>query len=190
MAQLLDALDARLVAVLEQARGASGLGPTAAARYVPAGRFRAAAQGQSPRDPNYPLARFDRAYWVDYAGLADEPDPRNPQDALLLQAVRFVLTVGYVYGADNARHVLTASGTDDAATDVQAVRRRALGEADALLAALNTPDIFADNATDPVLLDCWREGASGVEDLGGGRLLCVTEYRARIVSSSTSRYWP
>lgn len=193
MAELLAPVTTRFVDVLERERGRSGLGPTAALRYVPAGRFRRSAGGQSLRDAGYPpnVRHWDRAYFLEYVGLADEPRPENPQNATALRIVHVNLLVGYVYGAGSVAAVARAIGTtEDPATAVANVRQRALSEADAVYSALGSPDIFQDITTDPVLIDCVRDGESTVEDLGGGRLLSVTNYAVTLEKSTTARYWP
>lgn len=192
MARLFDAIESRFAAVLEQARGQSGLGTLAAARYIPTGRFRRAGNKAALDDAAYPVQEFDAAYDLTWLGLQDTgPDPANPLDGQTLRLARVTLRVGYVYGKGSTAFVDTAAGDTASAVVLQnTARQRALSDAERIYRAVAITDIFDSTTTDPQWQLMRREGATTVADLGGGRLLSSTTYVLLLTLDASSAYDP
>lgn len=190
MAQLTDPLEARVVAILEGARGVDGsLGTDAQNRAMAAGQWRRSANSAPLDDANYPRTMFDRAYEIAWASIADDPDPSNDNDGTAVKWLEFDLHVGFVYGAADDAMVATA-GSESGTTAVLAAKARALSECERIKRSLTFYGLVADNTTAPRILDCKRLGASEVRDLGGGRLLGVTRYRFVVEYDNTAGYAP
>lgn len=187
MAELLDAIEARLLAVVCLGRGTDGsLGSDAEARAIDAGRFRVASTGISLRDPSYTPSAFDRAVSLDWESISDEPDPANDYDALALRVVRFVLLTGVVYGPSLAAYAHT-SGNELPATVVEQARRRALQDAERIRLALGF-GALVKGGTNPTIVGIEREGPTTIEDIGQGMLVSSTPYRCIIEIDTTSPY--
>lgn len=189
MAQYLDALEARIVAILESARGSSGLGADAAARYFPSGRLRRSADNYPLRDARYPGESFDRSYEIEWLASGDDPDPENPRDGQLTERVRLNVNVGFVYGDALAPFVATTGG-EVASTAVQHVAKRALSEMRRVARALTLSDIFQAVGDDPEIEDIRAAGDTVVADLGEGRLLGTVPLVAFVCCASASHYDP
>ena len=191
MAELLQPVEARLTAIVCEARGADGsLGTTAqgaAITNTPAPVFRPAADGGDLRDPAYPSEQFDRAVFYEWLGSAPHPGTNNPRQPRLLERYDLRILVGYVYGADAASFVATTGG-ETASTQVRVVRRRALSDARRLKVALEEPALTG-GGTDPVLTAVRIERAT-VEDLRGGRLLLVLQTSVLVESTRPGSYLP
>ncbi len=191
MAWLLDPVETRLVAILEGARGLSGLGTTATERHIPVGRLRRSADAQSLRDPAYPIEQFDRAYELLWDEGGDGEHPENSVDPLTLRWLSLDLLVGHVYAVARDEFVAPGAGTTEVATaSVRAVRLVAQSLAERIKRAVELPAIFVDATTDPRLVDCTRVGSTRIEDLGRGRLVSVTRYRVLVERLSSSNYDP
>jgi hypothetical protein len=188
---LLDPVEGRLVAVLESNRGGSGMSADAAARAIPAGWFRRVQRGAPLRDPGLAVEAFDRAYQFEWLSIGDDPDPANGLDSTSLRRVTFTLAVGYVYGTDFASfvHRVPSESTSQADSAPRA-RMRALSDAERIYRALSFNEIVTGDGLDPAIVGIWRDGPSAVEDLGGGRLACLTPYRALILVSAAGSYAP
>lgn len=193
MAQVLTALETRLGDILFRARGAdNSLGLDAAQRSIPADRFRPVSSDAPLRDPSYPREQFDRAARFEWLSVGDEGNPNNPLNGPQFRRARLALVVGYAQGADVAiQPYIKLSGSETAAGAAMAARLRALSDAERIYRALAFPALLTGAPViDPVPLSCFREGASEVEDLGDGRLLCTTVYAVRFESQSGTTYDP
>lgn len=175
MAAYFDAIETRIAAILYGGRGADGsLGSDATARSIPAGRFRWSQDGVSQRDPAIPAAERDRAYSIDWESISDSDDS-NELDGEAIRWARFTLLVSYAEGTSLAEYAHTA-GAEVAATVVSNARKRALSDAERIRRALCFPALYGSD-TSPVIVGIDREGASTVERLTEGVLLCATTYR-------------
>lgn len=193
MADLLDAVDDTIVAIMEQARGASGLGAFAAACALPLRAYRRSPDRMAMDDPYPPGEEFDRAYEVRYDSIADMPGaaPSNPYDPQSLRELVVTLRVGLYYGADIPRFVSTwPSSTETQAYAVLNARKRALEDADRVWRAFNCPDISRRTDTDPQLADWRRDGPVTLQDIGGGRLLYEMVLKVWIAKSNSTSYVP
>lgn len=189
---LLDPIEDRGTAILctsdqlVAALGLTGHGPAIA---PPAGRFRPSLHGAPLDDPGYDVAAFDRAIYWEWQSSADEPAPTNSFEPASVRAALVDLQVGYLYGDALEAFVSVAPGTsEDAATAVRHVRRRALGEAEDVREAMLWLEFWAN--LDPAVGEVHRESESTLRDLGGGKLLCVTRYRIVYQRDTSHRYDP
>jgi hypothetical protein len=188
---LLEPVESRLVAVLESNRGGSGMSADAAARAIPVGWFRRVQKGAPLRDSAVPPEHFDRGYQIEWLSIGDDPDPANGLDSTSLRRAVFTLEVGYVYGPEWDGLIHAAPGeTASASLSVTIARMRALSDAERIYRALSFSEIVTGSDIDPAIVAIWRDGPSAVEDLGGGRLACVTPYRALLLVSATASYAP
>ena len=183
----------RILAIVVDGRGADGaLGPEATARSIPVGRFRRALDGAPLRDPSYPSSHFDRAVRLDWLGDADDAAGgiNNPLDSPQHAEARVSLTHAVLYGTALSAS-LSLAGAEVAASSVLQAQERALNDALRIRRALAHPDLLRGGATlDPVPLACVREGGTSLDDLGEGRMLCVTVYTLRYQSDVTANYDP
>ena len=176
MTAYLDEIETRLGAVLFSGRGADGaLGSDALARSIPEGRFRWSQDGVSQRDPAIPAAERDRALSIDWESISDSDDS-NELDGEAIRWARFTLLVAYAEGPALEDYVHVASVTETQATAVANARKRALSDAERIRRAICFPALFG-GGTSPTIIGCDREGASVVERLTEGVLLCATTYR-------------
>lgn len=177
MSGYLDEIEARMAAVLCDGRGADGtLGTDAQGRAIPAGRFRWTRDGVSQRDPAIPDAERDHALSFDWTSAADSPDDSNEIDGDAIRHVRLELLVAYVEGPALAQLAFPSPGTGETkAAAVANARKRALSDAERIRRALCFPSLFG-GGTAPEIIGCSREGASTIERLTSGVLLCATTY--------------
>lgn len=193
MTQLLDPVEARIVAILESARGSSGLGADAAARYFPSGRWRRSTYAAPLTDPGYPSGDFDRSYDIEWTGLGEEPDPQNALDPTQFREFSFSLNVGFAYGKEVPQFIST-TGSEVAATAATLPRKRALSEMDRALKALTFPAIFEDTAlmTGVALFELVRAKGTKVtlQDLGGGRMIATAQMEVTLEVATGTNYDP
>lgn len=194
MSQLLDLVDARIVAVLESARGSTGLGADAAARYYPSGRLRMSAYAAPLIDPAYPPGLFDRSYEISWTGIGEDPDPQNPLDGSELIACSCDVIIGIAYGKENPQFIST-TGTEVATAAATKWRKRALSEIHRAMRALTFPAIFEDtnlSSSGIALIECVRTKGtkSTVQDLGGGRALVTTSLEILLEVPTATSYDP
>jgi len=178
VSQYLDEIERRIADVLCEGRGSDGsLGADAQTRSIPAGRFRWSATGVSQRDPLIPAAERDRTISLDWESVSDSEADANELDGEAIRTVRLTLLVGYVDGPGQAEYVHPIDGTAETRALAAAnARRRALSDAERIRRALCWPDLYGSD-TAPSIVLCAREGASAIEPLTNGVLLCATTYR-------------
>ncbi len=90
MAQLLDPVDDRILAILTAGHGTSGCGADAATRALPAGIFHAPTTAVR-LDRLEASTDFDRAVAISWTSSGDTPDPVNQQDNVQLRQCVFRL---------------------------------------------------------------------------------------------------
>lgn len=192
MAQWTDPVEARLAAALESARGSSGLGADAAARYLPSGRLRRSPYAALLTDPAYPDGDFDRAYEFEWLSLGQDADPQNPLDGTELIQCEINLQVGFAYGKEVPQRIAT-TGSEVAATAVTFVRRRAINEMHRVLRALTFPAITCgDLGASVSLIECMRKPGADttLQDLGSGRLIAIAPLVLLIEVPTATSYDP
>lgn len=192
MPQILDALETRIVSIMEQNRGGTGMSSDAAARALPDARWRRSVDNAALRDPRYEPTAFDRAYELDWSAIGDFPDVENPLDGTTLRELWLNLNVGHAYGVAASNQVDIASGTfEDAATSVINAKKRALSDAERIKRALTFSEIFSGALGSSITwVGCVRRGRTTTEDLGGGKLLSVTPYQIIISQAPSVTYDP
>lgn len=195
MAWLLDPAEARVVDILEGARGSTAaLGSPERQAHIPAGRLRRSAGNASLRAEGYPLERFDKAYHLAWTESDNADGPQNSYDPTLLETHTLVVEIGHVYAADAAARsafVDAAAGTTESgAASVATPTKVAQSLAGRVRRALETTGLFSDAATDPRLVMCERIAPTTIDDLGGGRLVSSTRYRVVIERLAASAYDP
>lgn len=190
MSWLLSTIDARVVEILESARGADGaLGTGAQARSLAAGQFRRSAEAVPLTDAAYPRERADRAYDLAYQSWRDDPLPANPLDGAQVVRIAVDLRIGWVYGsATPAMAVAVSSETTTA--DVLAVRRRALSEAWRVVRALTFPDLVKDSGSPVAILTCQAAGPTTLDDPGRGYLLSVSPLEFWLEATTSAAFAP
>ena len=75
------------------------------------------------------------------------------------------------------------------ATAIYVPRVRALSDAERIFRALTFIEIVTGDA-DPDIVGIWRTGPSVLDDLGGGRIVCTTPYRALLSVTTGAAYLP
>lgn len=186
-------LETRLYAILCDGRGAdSSLGADALAKSIPVGRFRRAKDLAPLRDGTYPPEFFDRAVLIEWIGDADDNGGaiNNPLDNAQICLARLAVTSAVLYGTAVDSFLSLTSGETSTTVALQP-RTRALNDARRILRALACPDLLrGGTAIDPAPLACVREGGTSVEDLGDGRLVCVSTMSLRYAVDNASNYDP
>ena len=189
MATFLATLENRIVAILESARGQSGLGSTAALRYIPTGRFRRAPNNSPIDDARLPIEAFDRAYEIDWLGITQNDEPHNMYDGKALHDVSFRLRVGFVYG-EEIPQFSTTTGSESATVNVLNAKRRALEEVRRIERALCLPDIYCSTSDSPSISLLFRLGEANLIDLGAGKLVVNITFRATLESDTDDSFDP
>lgn len=191
MAQMLDAVEDRLHAVLCSGRGSDGaLGTDAQARAVPAGHFRRPQTDASVRDPQYPPEELDRAVSIEWLSIEDTNEVHNEYDSAAIRTVRCNVLVGYV-AAPALSGLAHELGGETEAGAVAHWRRRALGDAERIKRALCFLGLAGGTLSDGVeWVGCTRDGATTLEDLGEGRALSSSPYVLTIAYTLTTAYTP
>lgn len=196
-AQILDAIETRMLAIATTGYGTTaGFSATAQAVAIPSGRFRVLSGYGELRDPELPMAEFDRGVQLEWLGIedADAPGsgaPNDPLDGTGLRWVYWRLLVGHVYGAQNTKFVHVASGTTEtAAFAVKHYRGRALNDAEMLTTALNWPDFVADQTLVPKLVDNYRTGRADIASVQAGKMITAIPFRCKIARNQLTRYEP
>lgn len=171
--------------------GPVAFGADATARSIPAHRLRRSLHNASLRDPAYQFGAFDRAYELEWLSTSDEPDaPTNPFDGVSLRTLRLSLNIGYAYGTGAANEVST-TGYEVTTTSVLHARKRALSDAEDVYDALGFGPIVSGMLGNGLSwCGCARDGATTIDDLGGGRLVSVTTYRILIEKTNATDYSP
>lgn len=197
MAFLLAPVDARFVAILEEARGSgTGFTPVANALALPAGALRRSADRMPLESPSYPGERFDLAYSLAYTQIGGTEAAQrrpNPYDSQSVRDVYVTLSIGFVYGVALSNFVSPWPLSQEVVTDsVRDFTLRATSITDEVVLALEFPELFSDTTTDPVLIECTRLDLSTCDDTGAldGRLISRTPLRVRIARAQGTHYYP
>lgn len=189
MADILDAVEARIVAILESNRGAAIAGVDSSIP-LPTGLFRRPVGGMSVRDERYPPKQLDRVYQLEWLTRRHAPAPQNPKDPWQRRMFRFRLDIAYAFGSVSSQYTHT-TGAEVAATVAQVARKRALSESERVSRALTCPAIFQDApGADVTLVDCFEDGESSIELLPPTRLICGTPYLVWVSYRSTANLAP
>lgn len=194
MALILQAAEDQILALVCDGLGtAAPYSTQAQRRAIPANRFRRTLASGPLRDVSYPAAQFDRAVFLDWITSADSPTD-NPLTTVQLRAARVNVTVGYFQGQspDNTAFLQLITGTpgEDPVDALNNPRKRALSDGERIKRCLEFPELFENPASDPILVNCQREGPSRVEDLGGNRMLGVTTFVVLFEANSDQDYDP
>lgn len=189
MAGYLDAIEARLRAVLESARGADGsLGATAQQYAIAAGTYRPTPDRAPLRAVTEPTL-YDLAYELEWADDDDSARyARNPLDNNYPTDARLRVHLGCLAGAGRDGQAFL-NGTEVAATVVLAARRRALGHARRIANALTCFDLVL-GGTAPEISDARNDGPTTTEDLGDGRVLATVPLRLLLWVDATQSLVP
>ncbi len=190
--QWTDLVEARLVEALEGARGSSGLGADALARFFPSGRLRRSTYAAPLTDPSFPKIDFDRGYELLMDGPGQDHDPQNPLDGTELVALTCELQVGFAWGKETPQFIST-TGTEVAATAVTFVRRRAVNEMHRILRALTFPAITCGDLGSSVsIIECVRRPNAPVttNDSIPGRLIKIATLDLLIEIPTATNYDP
>jgi len=190
MTTAFETLRQRIFDIIVSGRGAdSSLGPDALQKSIPTGRFRASTDRSPLQDPSYPATTFDRAVHLEWVSDEDDAD-NNPLTSPQFMLARITISHGIYYGTGVSAFLSAATG-ETRATVALTPQERGLNDALRIKRALACPDLLRGGTTiDPVPLGCTREGATSLVDLGGGRLLVVTQYALRYQTSNTTSYDP
>lgn len=189
MADILDTVEARIIEILEQNRGAAiaGVDPSIP---LPTGLLRRPVGAMSVRDERDPPKQFDRVYQIEWAERTAVPRPQNQNDGWQRRNFRFRLDVAYVFGsvASQFTHPVGAETASDLA---RAARKRALSESERIARALTCARIFQDTpGADVTLVDCFEDGPSTIELRPPTRLICSTPYVAWVSYRRTANLAP
>jgi len=192
MAQLLDAPEARLLAILTSGRGASGMGAEAAARAIAADFFRRFPSNAPAGEDRVGSESIDRGLELEWVDLGDVPAADNELNGVQSRACRVNVRVTYAYGPE-ADNFVVAQGSESAGTVVLNARKRALSDAEKIRRALCFPTLFQDagvEASDPVIYNVTRVGSATVALVGPGRLECVSPFLVEIEYTTLTAYAP
>jgi len=189
MTTFLSTIETRIVDVLENARGQSGLGATAALRYIPTGRFRRTKENAPIDDPGLSIELFDRSYDLSWLSIAQVDEPHNQYDGFTQYIVRFLLRIGYVYGSAISQFS-TTTGSESANTNVLTVKRRALEDIRRIERALCFPDIYQSTSDNPSIANLQWFGETSFLDLGGGKLVMSCGFRTDLYGDNNANFDP
>jgi hypothetical protein len=151
VAAFLDAIEDRIVAVLETARGADGaLGTAAQNVSIPMGYFRRSQNAAPLTDAAYPREALDRAYTIDWEAFRDWPSPRNNQDTNSEEVLSLTLRVAFVAGPGAEAFVHARSNEDDAVV-VLYPRKRAMMDARRIVNAVTCLELMTGDSIAPAI---------------------------------------
>lgn len=185
MALILDAVEAKFVAILESNLG--GLMPSpASVLAIPAGQFRRSEHDAPLTDPAYPKESLDKAYELGFDRDEFPELPNNLAGKMLWDSI-VTLSIGIVYG-DAATTFVSSNGMQiTAGSQVRTAKKFATSLSMLVMQAITYPAIFTDNTTDPQLYDC-QPGPGRIVDVGGGRLVAQRDYTVRVYASTYAPY--
>lgn len=192
MAQLLDAPESRLLAILTTGRGTSGMGSEAAARAIAADYFRRFPSNAPAGEDRVGAESIDRGLELEWADLGDVPLADNEMNGVQSRVCRVNVRVTYVHGPEADNFAVT-QGSESASTVALNARKRALSDAEKIRRALCFPVLFQDTgaeSSDPVIYNVTRVGRSTVAPLGAGRLECVSPFDVEIQYTTLTAYSP
>lgn len=187
MADVLTEVTTRLDAILRGGRGTSGLGADAAARAIPADRYRRGLDGASLRDTVYPINAFDRAYSYEWGAMAVQEEYASEASDRVLLSFSMTLLLGHLYGAGHASF-LRLVGSEAAATVAQQGYQRAAGDVVRIRRAICFGPLY-QGGTEPPIVSIALAGSTSVEDLGD-RLLTSIPLTVVLNASNTLAYAP
>jgi hypothetical protein len=183
MSQEPDAVQLRVTQIVAQERGKTGLGPQAAALYLPATRFRPAVARAPLREAAFPMQAFDRAWHFRAISLAPFRVV-NSRDGQKWMRLTFAVETGVVYGKGNESLVYAGGTGESAAEAVLNPGSRAVADGERIAQILTLPDATRGVALTGIsILDVDRVGNLGavdVFDLGDGKLIGSTLYEAKL----------
>lgn len=192
MAQLLDAPEARLLAILTSGRGTSGMGSEAAARAIAADFFRRFPSNAPAGEDRVGAESIDRGLELEWADLGDVPAADNELNGVQSRVCRVNVRVTYAYGPEADNFVVT-QGSESASVVVLNARKRALSDAEVIRRALCFPVLFQDTGaetSDPVIYNVTRVGRAATAIVGPGRLECVSPFDVEIQYTTLSAHAP
>jgi len=165
-------LDARVRAILFEARGADGaLGADALALHVPAGRYRTERDQCPLTDPSYEAEYFDGAVRLEWGAESGE---NNPLDNVQIKTARLLVHLGVAGSQAMAPWVFPLS---DGASATLRPYPRGMGKCRRITDALECPDLVRDGTeVDPVPIGITAAGDTTPTNLGGGRMVFTTPY--------------
>lgn len=169
-------LDARVRAILFDARGADGaLGTDAQAMSIPDGRYRAEHDQCPLTDPSYESEYFDGAVRLEWgAATRAEEGGSNPLDNVQLWESKLLVHLGVAGSQAMAPWVFPL--TDGASATLRPYPR-GMGKCRRITDALECPDLVRDGTeVDPVPIGITAEGDTAATNLGGGRMMFTTAY--------------
>ena len=187
MADVLTEITTRFDAILRGGRGTSGLGPDAAARAIPADRYRRGIEGALLRDAVYPENAYDRAYAYQWGGMSLQEEYASDAVDRILLSMRLELLLGHLYGTAHASFLRLVGG-EVAATAATQGYQRALGDAVRIRRAICFGPLY-QGGTEPPIVSVALTGDVSIEDLGD-RLLTTLPLTVVINASNTLAYTP
>ena len=187
MADVLAEITTRLDAILRGGRGVSGLGADAAARAIPADRYRRGIEGALLRDSAYPVNGYDRAYAYEWGALALQEEYASEAVDRILLSCTLSLLLGHLYGTAHASFLRLVGG-EVAATAATQGYQRALGDTVRIRRAICFGPLY-QGGTEPPIVSIALTGSTTVEDLGD-RLLTTIPLTVVINASNTLTYLP
>lgn len=199
MAGYLTAIAARVKAITCQGLGVDGsLGTAAQTRAIPVTGggpsngpwFRDAVQHASLTDPEFPSAAFDRALKLRWMGSRPDQIPNNPRDGTVIRIVRLVIDIGYFHGKglESFIHLI---GGETASGDTTELGKRGLSDGERIEYALTWSELYqASPVTDPFIVNCYRDGETTSQTLGGGRYVASSPYKLTLQLDQSHSYDP
>lgn len=191
MSNSLESIRTRLVDVLCNGRGTSGLGSDAALRAIVADTFR---WTKAPlRDPTFDPSSWDRCVAIRWTGTSDGIAPNSSLYPMEEQDITVDVEVGYFQAPAMSGLVhLRPSTSESAANAVLYARERATLDAKLIRRAVGFNDIMngvldADGTT---IIDVQRVGQHRFEETQDGRLICITPIVILAWLSNTSTESP
>jgi hypothetical protein len=178
MSDFLDPIEAWIVGRMEQGTGS---------RPLTSGRFRRSASNAPLRDLNYPPNIFDRGYELEWQSDEDFGAPYNAKDGAANRLVMLAMNIGYVSGPGASGNVDT-TGSEVAATAVLNARKRAISEAAMIQRAFMSDPTSSSGGVEWAMMK--RDGATAIEDLGGGRILSVTRWPILVTIDPATNHSP
>lgn len=180
-------VEARIYDVLCAGRGTSGMGATAAARAIPANRYRYS------RVPLRELngQAFSRCINLVWLSAADGIPPNSPMFDYQEQRLRLEVQVGYLSGEINAGQTHTINAAEDSTSVVQRVRQTAMGDGFVMLRALTWYELTqgALDAAGTSIIELAVDGESRIEETEQGYIY-ATPYTCSVWVSNTAAYVP
>ena len=191
MSNSLSSIRTRLIDVLCNGRGVTGLGSDATTRAITADTFR---WTKAPlRDPTFDPSSWDRSVAIRWLGTTDGITPNSSLYAMEEQDITVDIEVGYLQAPAMSGMVHLRPSTSESGTNAALyARERATLDAKLIRRAIGFNDITngvldADGTT---IIGVDRVGQTRFEDTQDGRLICISSFVIHAWLSNTSTESP